>query len=261
MKQKGSNLKLVLILTILGLLVLILGSQLPSYTRLALVFLILPTLFVFLKNGNHIDKKKLLVTCFLAIIATIIWDNIAIEFKVWDFPMESVIGWLFGAPIEEYFFAFWIVAMSVGIYTSLHKKRTVINVPHFKIVPLIMLVAVLQILVLYSLIFHNPESYIKWLLVFAIIPSFFYIFRKGEKISYPKLILTASIMGLITIPYDYIFMSHSWYHYDTAIIGRIVGVPIDDILFSFFTSITIIGFYTSVPHNHPFTGKWLDKDI
>jgi len=254
MNQK--NAKLFVILLSLGLVILSLGGSLPAYTKLALVFLILPTIFVYFKHGGHLDKKKLLVTSLLAIFATIVWDNIAINLKIWDFPKENVIGWLLGVPIEEYFFGFWIVAMSIGIYTALHKQKSVINIPHLKTLTLLILTTLAQFAVLFFIFFYNANSYIKWLLVLAIIPSFFFVFRKGERIDYIKMFITALIMGLITIVYDHIFIPGSWYHYDSAIIGRIWGVPIDDILFSFFTSITIIGFYTSVPHKHPFIGKW-----
>ena len=164
-----------------------------------------------------------------------------------------------GVPLEEYLFAFWLVTVTLGIYTSLpnDQRKHILNIPHFKIIPVIIFTSFAQLSVLYFLIFGNINSYIKWLLVLAIIPSIFYIFRKGEKIDYKKMFYTSLIMGAITILYDYIFIPiGAWHHYDSALLGKIGMVPIDDILFSIFSAITIIGFYTSIPHNHPFTGKW-----
>ncbi len=256
------NLFLLIVLILIGIFTAFLPVALPSYTICAIVLLLLPSVFVFMKKDPHLDKKKLLTVCFILLGAGVVWDKIAIYYKIWNFPKESVIGWLWGIPIEEFAFALAMVTITLGIYTSIHKIKAPIHfhIHHFRIITALIIATFLQFLVLYSVAFSGGHSYLKWLLILAIIPSSFYIFRRGENINYPKMILTAVIFGLMTIPYDYIFtLSQSWYHYDTALLGRIGIVPIDDILFSIFTSITIIGFYTSIPHKHPLVGAWKES--
>lgn len=53
----------------------------------------------------------------------LIWDHVAIDLRIWDFPKESVIGWFLGIPIEEYIFAVGFPVIVIGIYTSLPKNH------------------------------------------------------------------------------------------------------------------------------------------
>lgn len=229
---------------------------LPIYTFLVIVFF-LPIIILVLKKDKKLDHKKLGIVLLFCIIATIIWDTIAIRLGIWGFPDENVSFWIYGIPLEEYVFGLWMPITILGIYTSLPRfRKHSIPEPHLKEIPLLVLVFLLQLIVLFSL-FHNPISYIKWLLLLAAIPSLFYMWRKGERIDEMRLLITVLCMALIVIIIDSIFVPlGAWYYNDAALIAHFGTIYLDDILFGIFNAIAIVGFYTSLPSKHMWTGKW-----
>lgn len=244
---------------LLGVILIYFASRsLPAYTQWAIILLILPSIFFIIAEKRKLNFKKLAVISGIGVLMGIIWDTIAIRMNIWNFPKESVIGWLLGIPIEEYVFAVCFCIVVIGIYTSLPKFRYHISDgPRMREVPLLILVFVFQIASWLWLFYSDGESYLKWLLFLAIIPSIFYLWRKGEKIDEARLGITVLILIVATIITDIIFIkSASWYHNDSALIGRIGIVPIDDILFSVFIGISVIGLYTSLPKKHIISGKW-----
>ncbi len=228
----------------------------PTYTLLVLIFFVPPVFFI-LKRDKKLDKKKLAVVLFFCLIATVIWDTVAINLGIWGFPKESVSLWLFGIPLEEYMFGIWFPITILGIYTMLPKfRKHSIPEPHLKEWPLLCLVFFLQSIVLF-LIFLNPVSYLNWLLFIAVLPSLFYLWRKGEKIDEVRLLITCICMAAIVVIVDHIFVPlGAWHYNEAALLGRIGYIYFDDILFGIFNSIAIIGFYTSLPSKHMLTGKW-----
>ena len=254
----NKSIPLLLILSIAGLLSLYFLSYLPPYTRLTLGFLIqFATFFVF-RREEQFDEQKFLVVLLISIIATILWDTIAIKFNIWGFPKESVSFWVLGIPIEEYIFGLWLSTTVLGIYTSLpHFKHHPLNKSKSSDIPLLIIVFLLQSIAWLLIFFSNPTSYFKWLLILGITPSIFFIWRRGEKIDEIRLFITCVLMIVITVVIDLIFIkAGAWYYNDSALIGRISIVPIDDLLFAIFCSITIIGLYTSLPSKDVLTGKW-----
>lgn len=231
--------------------------SLPSYTKLASVFFLLPTIFFLLRKEEKLEEKRLFPVLALSIIAMLLWDTIAIKIGMWGFPRESVSYWILGIPIEEYIFGIFFSTAVLGIYTSLPKFRDYVrNSVHLLEIPLLLILFVLQLVTWLFLFFSNPVSYIKWLLFFTIIPSIFYLWRKGEKIDEVRLILTIIIMAVATVVIDLIFLpAGTWYYNESALLGRVGAIPIEDILFSVFAPITIIGIYTSLPPKHIFA-RW-----
>lgn len=194
------------------------------------------------------------------IVATIIWDSVAIRLNIWGFLKQNVSFWILGIPLEEYLFGLWFPVTILGIYTLLPKfKKHSIPEPHLKELPLLGLVFLLQSIVLIS-IFQNPISYIKWTLFISIIPSLFYLWRKGEKIDEVRLLVTCVLMVLITIFIDSIFVPlGAWHYNELAILGHVGYIYFDDILFGVFNTIAIIGFYTSytsIPIKNTLMAKW-----
>lgn len=248
-------LPLILVLVILSYFLL---QSAPSYTRWAVILLILPSIFFLFRAESKIEYRKIFIISVIGIILGLVWDHVAIDLQIWDFPKESVIGWFLGIPIEEYIFAVCFCIIVIGIYTSLPKfKYHISDGPRLRELPLLGLVFSSQIIVLTLFFYSNAQSYFKWLLFLAILPSIFYLWRKGEKIDEVRMFLTAAILVVATLVVDVIFInSQSWFHYNDALLGRIGVVPIDDILFSVFTGVSIIGLYTSLPKNHMLTGKW-----
>lgn len=230
----------------------------PSYTKWAVILLILPSIFFLFRKESTLDRKKLFIILVIALVMGMIWDTIAINLEIWGFPRQNVLGWFLGIPLEEYIFAVSFVVITLGIYTSLpHFRQSVYDGPRLKEIPLLCLVFSIQLIVWSTLLYSNAQSYIKWLLFLAIPPSLFYLWRTGEKIDEMRMFLTAGMLAIMTLAMDVIFTrANSWFHYDVALLGRIGIVPIDDILFSVFIGVSIVGFYTSLPYKHLFTGKW-----
>lgn len=241
----------------LGLFFLLLPQPMPTYTRLAVVFLILPAIFFVFRKGEHLNKKKLVVVLIFCVIVTIIWDATAIRLGIWGFHQDKISAWVFGIPIEEYIFGLWLPITVLGIYTSLPKfKNYLINEPHFREVPLLGVVFSLQLLVWFSML-ANPVSYIKWILFITAIPSIFYLWRKGERIDEIRLLITCCLVAAVVVFIDSIFVPlGAWYYNDAALLSHFGTIYSDDILFGIFNSIAIVGFYTSLPSRRVLTGKW-----
>ena len=230
----------------------------PSYTQWALIFLVLPSVFFLFRAESTIDFKKVAVLSFLGIVLGLLWDHAAMSLNIWNFPNENVLGWFLGIPLEEYVFAICFPIIVVGIYTSLPRfKMKLTYFLHLNELPLIVTVSFVQIFVLLWIFFGEAQSYIKWLLLLAILPSFFWIWRKGEKIDELRMTITSGILVFVTLVTDVVFIkSGSWFHYDEALIGKIGIVPIDDILFSVFIGISLVGLYTSLPKKNMLNGTW-----
>jgi lycopene cyclase domain-containing protein len=193
----------------------------------------------------------------MCVVATIIWDTVAIRLGIWGFLKENTSWWILGIPLEEYIFGLWLPIVILGIYTSLPKfKKHSIKEPHLKEIPLLFLIFILQFFVLIYLL-YNPVSYLGWLLLLAIIPSLFYLWRRGEKIDEVRLLVTCICVTAIVIAVDNVFVPlGAWHYNDNALLGNIGYIYFDDILFGIFNSIIVVGFYTSLPSEHIFKGKW-----
>ncbi|MEX2008333.1 MAG: lycopene cyclase domain-containing protein [Candidatus Spechtbacterales bacterium] len=250
---------LVFILSLFALGILVDFSLLPAYTQWALVLLILPTIFFLFRKHEHLDEKRLAVVIVLSILIGVLWDKVALHIDIWGFPDASVSFWLLGVPIEEYIFAIAMPTIILGIYTSLphFRKNGTLNVLRFNEKILAVALFFVQMMVWAFLFFGDPVSYWKWLVFFAVTPSLFFLFRKGEKIDEVRLIVTLAVSLVIALTMDYFFIhSESWTYNEDALIGRLHVLPIDDILFTIFVSITIIGLYTALPRKHILTGRW-----
>ena len=255
----NKSIPLLFILSTIGLLALYFFPYLPSYTRLAIGILIPIAMFFIFRKEERLDEKKFLVIMAISFIATILWDTIAIKFGIWGFHRENTSIWILGVPLEEYIFGIWLSSTILGIYTSLpHFKHYPLNTAKISDVTLLVVVFLLQSVAWLTIIFSDPASYIKWLIILGAIPSLFYLLRKGETIDEVRLLMTCLIMIAIAIIIDIIFIkANAWYYNEQALaIGRVGIVPIEDLLFTIFTSITIIGIYTSLPPKKMLTGKW-----
>ncbi|MEK7169878.1 MAG: lycopene cyclase domain-containing protein [Patescibacteria group bacterium] len=216
------------------------------------------SLFFLLRKESKLEFRKLYLVLFVAFFMTLIWDHAAMKLGIWDFPRESVSRWFLGVPVEEYIFAIGFVVLTLGIYTSLpHFRQHIYDGPRLNEIPLLCAVFAVQFLAWLFIIHTNAQSYIKWLLFLAIPPSLFYLWRKGEKVDEVRMFITAGVLSVLTIVLDVVFIgSNSWLHFDEALLGRIGIVPIDDILFTVFIGVSIIGLYPSLPRKHMLTGKW-----
>ncbi len=250
--------KILLVLLLVSACVIYSFTNFPPYTKWAIILLILPSVFAIARSGSKLDPAKTCVACLGSVIGAWGWDTAAMSLGTWGFPVTSVSGYLIGIPIEEYIFAVSIPIFALGVYTSLPAfRKQVYDGPRISENPLLIGIFILQSLVLWSILHSNAAAYIKWLLLLAIIPAIFYLWRKGEKIDEIRLFITCLVAVTVTFIVDPIFiLSGSWYYGENALLGKIWVVPIEDILFSIFLTVLVVGFYTSLPKKHLLTGRW-----
>ncbi len=230
--------------------------SIPIYTLLVIIFF-LPVIWLILSKNKKLDKKKMIAILALCVIATIIWDTAAIKLDLWSFTKTNVSLWILGIPLEEYIFGLWLPITVLGIYTSLPKFRvSSLPEPHIREVPLISFVFLLQFITMLFMI-SNPVSYFKWTLFLAIIPSIFYLWRKGEKIDEIRLIITCALMVIIFVLVDLTFVPlGAWFYNDFATLGHYGYIYYDDFIFGVSNSILLVGLYTSLPSKNILKGKW-----
>lgn len=252
MKFRASSKFLLPLLLFVGTIALMTLNILPNYTKLALIFLLLPIIFFVFRKEERINEKKYLIVVGFSVLATIFYDTIAQTTWLWRFPNNSVSFWILGIPIEEYIFGLWLPTIVLGIYTSLptnkNKAGSILNkFPRIKESALFGIIFSLQ-LITWATLFSNPASYLKWVIFLAILPSVFLMWRKNERIDERRLLITLLIMLIAVVVIDLIFISsQAWYYNELALLGKIGIIPIDDFLFTLFNTIAIIGFYTSLP--------------
>jgi len=235
-------------------------SILPNYTKLAIVFLFLPAIFLIFRKEEQINEKNYLIVVAFSILATIFYDAVAQSVWLWRFPSDSVSFWILGIPIEEYIFGVCFSTIILGIYTSLptnkNKENPIFNkVPHIRESVLFGVIFSLQ-LITWATLFSNPESYFRWVIFLSLLPSIFYMWRKNERIDERRLLITILIMLVGVVFIDSIFIpAQTWYYNEFALVGKIGIIPIDDFLFTLFNTIFIIGFYTSLPVRKKLTSR------
>lgn len=249
MTVKKIRSRTLLLLCTVAALVVLYAPNIPTYTRLALVLLVLPSLFIIFRKEEHLDEKRLGVVLLFSIVATIIWDTIAIRLGIWGFPHEATSVWILGIPLEEYLFGMWLCVAVLGIYTSLPGAEKYHHKTGFHVANGVALgiVFVLQTLVLIATLW-NPGSYALWALILAVIPSFFYLFRDGEKIDHSRLSMTLVLIAAISVVGELILVpSGSWfYNRNSLMLHNTTGIIPEDMVFAIFNAILIIGFYTSL---------------
>ncbi len=251
---------LILILSVIGLIALDLLSEMPAYTRLAFVFLLLPMIFIVFRKSAKINTRKYYIILLLSIVATIIWDTVAIHAWLWNFPPESVIYTIQGIPLEDFLWGLWFPTIVIGIYTSLphflSARTPSVARLHFRETVLKAVLFVVQLIVA-TYLFFNTVNYFAWVVFLALIPSLFFVLRRNERIDEYRLMLTIGCMVGIVVLMDLVFIpAGTWYYNPDAILGSIGIIPVDDFLFAIFNAILTIGFYTSMPDKQFFTRKW-----
>jgi lycopene cyclase domain-containing protein len=249
---------LVFTLSIIGIAILYLLPSLPSYTKLAVVFLVLPSIFIAFRKGEKISERKYFIVLAASLFGTFVWDTIGLKVGLWGFSHTSVSFWIFGIPLEEYIWGLWFPTVVIGIYTSLpHFKNTKWNAGlKLDETVLSVVVFVLQLMVT-AILFSNPVSYFAWVVLLALMPSVFFMFRKREHIDEYRLLLTVILLLLVMVAMDLVFIpANTWYYNSAALLGRVGFIPIDDFLFGIFNAILVIGFYTSIPVGNLLKKKW-----
>jgi len=91
------------------------------YIILMTVFAIIPSIILLYILRNSINLKNLGISLFILFIIGVLWDQISVRMGIWSFSEEKTIGNLFGIPIEEYIFFFFVPLLVITVYTLINK--------------------------------------------------------------------------------------------------------------------------------------------
>lgn len=93
--------------------------KLPLYTRYLPFFSIFPSaLLLILAEKTKINFPGLIITTFVVLIFSFIWNNLAVIFNIWIWEDFAIFGYFLGMPIDEIFFALLIVPAVIVDYQS-----------------------------------------------------------------------------------------------------------------------------------------------
>jgi len=85
------------------------------------IFAIIPSIVLLYILRNSINLKNLGISLFILFIIGVLWDQISVRMGIWSFSEEKIIGNLFGIPIEEYIFFFFVPLLVITVYTLINK--------------------------------------------------------------------------------------------------------------------------------------------
>ena len=91
------------------------------YIILMTIFAIIPSIVLLYILRNSINLKNLGISLFILFIIGVLWDQISVRMGIWSFSEEKIIGNLFGIPIEEYIFFFFVPLLVITVYTLINK--------------------------------------------------------------------------------------------------------------------------------------------
>ena len=228
----------------------------PSYVFLLYSFLLIPICCLISYKTTEINLKKLVTIIGLCILIGIVWDYFSITLGIWSFPNGSSLLLLLGIPIEEILFFILYPTLAILIYLSQQKHNNT-NWLHIPESIALSLVGLIQILILIIIYVFKKTNYLSLLMLFAGVPTIYFLFKRGERINKLNLLFTVIIMVFISILIDHFaIVKGVWSYNDEFLIGKIGIIPIESIFFAVFISTLTIGLYSSLPENNILKGKF-----
>jgi hypothetical protein len=111
--------KIFILISIL-LFILLSLLKLPAYTRYLPIFTIFVSgIFMLVSKKFVINEPGMLATILTTMVFSIVWNNIARIYGIYDWHRESIFGYIFGMPFDEYLFAILVTPTIIITYTSL----------------------------------------------------------------------------------------------------------------------------------------------
>jgi lycopene cyclase domain-containing protein len=86
------------------------------YLQLLFVFVIIPNIILLYLNRKKIHLKTLGVSLVILLLIAVLWDQLSVRMGLWSFSQNEIIGNVFGLPIEEYLFFFFVPLLCINIY-------------------------------------------------------------------------------------------------------------------------------------------------
>lgn len=94
------------------------------YLQLLFVFVIIPNIFLLYINRKKIHLQSLCVALLVLFLIAVIWDQLSVRLGLWTFSENEIIGNVFGLPVEEYLFFFFVPLLCINIYVLIREIFT-----------------------------------------------------------------------------------------------------------------------------------------
>lgn len=85
-----------------------------KYLISLLVLSIIPGIYFFIRFREK--RKQMAITILLLFVVFIAWEFFALHYSLWSWNGAEIIGRLFGLPIDEYLYIFFVPLMGLGLY-------------------------------------------------------------------------------------------------------------------------------------------------
>lgn len=86
------------------------------YLQLLFVFVIIPNIILLYLNRKKIHFRSLCVALLVLFIIAVVWDQLSVRLGLWTFSENEIIGNVFGLPVEEYLFFFFVPLLCINVY-------------------------------------------------------------------------------------------------------------------------------------------------
>ena len=86
------------------------------YLQLLFVFVIIPNIILLYLNRKKIHPQSLCIALLVLFIIAVVWDQLSVRLGLWIFSENEIIGNVFGLPVEEYLFFFFVPLLCINIY-------------------------------------------------------------------------------------------------------------------------------------------------
>jgi lycopene cyclase domain-containing protein len=86
------------------------------YLQLLVIFVIIPNGILVYLNRKDISLRVLLLSLGVLFCIAVLWDQLSVRMGIWSFSVNEIVGAVFGLPVEEYLFFFFVPLFSINIF-------------------------------------------------------------------------------------------------------------------------------------------------
>jgi lycopene cyclase domain-containing protein len=91
------------------------------YLQLLFIFVIIPNVLLLYVNRKMIHLKTLSISLLMLFLIALFWDQLSVLQGLWTFSENEMIGFVFGLPIEEYLFFFFVPLLCINVYLCMER--------------------------------------------------------------------------------------------------------------------------------------------
>ena len=90
-----------------------------KYLITLLIFAIIPGIYFFIRFREK--RRQMLITILILFAVFVLQEFIALKYALWSWNESELIGRLFGLPVDEYLYIFFVPLMGLGLYELVGK--------------------------------------------------------------------------------------------------------------------------------------------